>query len=240
MFSKSLIALLVLGIGTAPAMAENASREEATGVGVGAVIGGVAGGPVGAIFGAAIGAKIGDEFHQKKENISSLNDSLEDSQLRVGTLEQDIRALQGEVAARDVDLREARDLARPELLALLKAGIEMDLLFRTDEDVLSDATGSKLEQLARSLTRNQDVRIRLDGFADERGDEQYNQALSVRRAEYVRDLLVAAGVPNDRITVNAHGESPAAEQTVDSFALERRVSLTLYIQDAPSFASNPQ
>ena len=120
MFSKSLIALLVLGIGTAPAMAENASREEATGVGIGAVIGGVAGGPAGAIFGAAIGARIGDEFHQKKENISSLSDSLEDSQLRVGTLEQDIRALKGQVAARDVDLREARDLARPELLALLK------------------------------------------------------------------------------------------------------------------------
>jgi outer membrane protein OmpA-like peptidoglycan-associated protein len=239
MFSKSLIALLVIGIGTAPAMAENASREETTGVGIGAVIGGVAGGPVGAIFGAAIGAKIGDEFHQKKENISSLSESLEDSQSKVGTLEQNIRALKGEVAARDVELREARDLARPELLALLKAGIAMDLLFRTDEDVLSKATGSKLEQLAQSLTRNPDVRVQLDGFADERGDEQYNQALSIRRAEHVRDVLIAGGVPADRITVNAHGESPAAEQNFDSFALERRVSLTLYLEDSPSFASNP-
>jgi len=240
MFRKSLIALLVLGVGASPAMAENASREETAGVGLGAVIGGVAGGPVGAIFGAAIGGKLGDEFHQKKENIAVLSDSLEDSQFRVGALQHDIRALQGQVAARDDELRQARELARPELLALLKAGIEMDLLFRTDEDVLSEATSGKLEQLAQSLTRNPEVRVRLDGFADERGDEQYNQALSVRRAEYVRDLLIGAGVPSDRITVNAHGESPAAEQTVDSFALERRVSLTLYIQDAPSFASNPQ
>lgn len=240
MFSKSLIALLVVSIGAAPAMAENASREETTGVGIGVVIGGVAGGPVGAIFGAAIGAKIGDEFHQKKENITSLSNSLEDSQSQVGNLEQDIRALQGQVAARDVELREARDLARPELLALLKAGIEMDLLFRTDEDVLARATGSKLEQLAQSLTRNPDVRVRLDGFADERGDEKYNQALSSRRAEHVRDVLVAGGVPADRITVKAHGESPAAEQNIDSFALERRVSLTLYLEDSPSFASNPR
>ena len=239
MFSKSLIALLVVSIGAAPATAENASREETTGVGIGVVIGGVAGGPVGAIFGAAIGAKIGDEFHQKKENITSLSNSLEDSQSKVGTLEQNIRALKGEVAARDVELREARDLARPELLALLKAGIAMDLLFRTDEDVLSKATGSKLEQLAQSLTRNPDVRVQLDGFADERGDEQYNQALSIRRAEHVRDVLIAGGVPADRITVNAHGESPAAEQNFDSFALERRVSLTLYLEDSPSFASNP-
>lgn len=240
MFRKSLIALLVFGIGTGPALAENASQEETAGVGIGAVIGGVAGGPVGAFFGAAIGAKLGDEFHQKKENISALSGSLEDSQSRVGSLEQDIRALQGQVAARDDELREARELARPELLALLKAGIEMDLLFRTDEDVLSEATGRRLGQLARSLTLNPDVRIQLDGFADERGDAQYNQALSVRRAEYVRDLLIAGGVPADRIKVNAHGESPAAEQNVDSFALERRVSLTLYLEDTPSFASNPR
>ena len=58
--------------------------------------------------------------------------------------------------------------------------------------------------------------------------------------EHVREILVSAGVPEDRIAVVAHGESPAAEQTVDSFALERRVSMTLYIGETPSFASNPR
>jgi outer membrane protein OmpA-like peptidoglycan-associated protein len=240
MLKKSIIVTLALSVLAGPALAENASREESAGVGLGAIIGGVAGGPAGVIIGAAIGAKIGDDYHRNKDDIASLNASLERSESDVGRLQHAIRELEGQVAARDTELSQARDLARPELLALLKAGIEMDLLFRTDEDVLSDSTGLKVQQLAQSLTRNTDVLIRLDGYADERGDEQYNQQLSARRVEYVRDMLVTAGIPASRITVSAHGESPAAEQNVDSFALERRVSLTLYVDETPSFASNPR
>jgi len=132
-----------------------------------------------------------------------------------------------------------QDEARPELLSLLEAGIEMDLLFRTDEHVLAASTGSRLKQLASSLATMPDVFVRLDGFADERGDAAYNQKLSVRRAEHVRNVLIDNGVPATRISVMAHGESPAADANTDSFAFERKVSLTLYIDDSVSFASNP-
>lgn len=240
MLKKSIVATFALSILVGPAMAENASREETAGVGLGAVIGGAAGGPVGAILGAAIGGKIGDDYHRNKKEIDSLNASLQVSRAAVDTLQQDIESLEGKVAGRDAELRSARELARPELLALLQAGIEMDLLFRTDEDVLSGGTTQKLQALAASLTRNPDVLIRLDGFADERGDEAYNQALSARRVEHVRNVLVAVGIPVERISATAHGESAAAEQTIDSFALERRVSLTLYLEETPSFASNPR
>ena len=130
--------------------------------------------------------------------------------------------------------------SRPELLSLLQAGIEMDLLFRTDEHVLAGSTVSRLQQLAASLASMPGVFVRLDGFADERGDAAYNQKLSVRRAEHVRHVLLANGVPTARISVKAHGESPAADDDVDSYAFERKVSLTLYIDDSPSFAANPQ
>jgi outer membrane protein OmpA-like peptidoglycan-associated protein len=53
-------------------------------------------------------------------------------------------------------------------------------------------------------------------------------------------VLLANGVPAARINVQAHGESPAADNNVDSFAFDRKVSLTLYIEDSPSFAANPQ
>ena len=131
--------------------------------------------------------------------------------------------------------------SRPELLALLQAGIEMDLLFRTDEHVLADGTGSRLAALADSLATMPDVFVRLDGFADTRGDAEYNRKLSAKRAEHVRDVLVAGGVPASRISVNAHGESPATDDNVDSFAFERKVSLTLYADSTTSsFASNPR
>ena len=118
------------------------------------------------------------------------------------------------------------------------AGIEMDLLFRTDEAVLVDATRDRLAQLAGTLARMNDIRIQLDGFADERGAADYNQSLSDRRVQFIRDQFVAAGVHPDRISATAHGESATEDATPDNYALERRVSVKLFITDSPSLASN--
>jgi outer membrane protein OmpA-like peptidoglycan-associated protein len=114
----------------------------------------------------------------------------------------------------------------------MQAGIEMDLLFRTDEHALSDTTGNRLATLARDVAQMRDLRVQLDGFADERGDADYNLELSQKRVEFVRDQLVAAGIEPSRIRATAHGEVPAQDSSADSYALERRVSLTLYIDDA--------
>ena len=233
MRNKIILAGLIASMAAAPAFAESVSKEEGVGVGLGATIGAFAGGPAGFIVGAAIGAKLGDTLHQRDEEVDSLSASLQGSQKRVNELEGDVDTL-----ARN--LQRLQQESRPELLSLLQAGIEMDLLFRTDEHVLADTTGSRLQQLAASLATMPDVFVQLDGFADERGDAAYNQKLSDRRASHVRDVLVANGVPTERIIVKAHGESPAADDNVDSFAFERKVSLTLYIENSPSFASNPK
>ncbi len=233
MRNKIILTGLIAVLAAAPAFAESASKEESIGVSAGAVIGAIAGGPVGLFVGAALGAKLGEEFFQRDTEIDQLSASLQGSQSRVDELKRDVVSLGG-------DLQRMQEESRPELLSLLQAGIEMDLLFRTDEDVLSTTTGSRLQQLAASLATMPGVFVRLDGFADERGNAAYNQKLSVRRAEHVMHVLLANGVPAARISVRAHGESPAADNNVDSFAFERKVSLTLYIEDSPSFAANPQ
>jgi len=229
---KIILAGLIAALTAAPAFAEKSSRDENIGIGLGATIGTIAGGPIGLIVGAVLGAKVGGEMNQRGEEVQQLTDSLQGSQRRVNELERDISALDG-------DLQRMQDESRPELLSLLQAGIEMDVLFRTDEHVLAATTGSRLQQLASSLATMPDVFVRLDGFADERGDAAYNQKLSVRRAEHVKSVLVDNGVPAARISIMAHGESPAADDNSDSFAFERKVSLTLYIDGSPSFASNP-
>lgn len=214
------------------AAAEKSHRNQNIGVSSGAVIGAIAAGPVGAIVGAAIGAKVGDKFDDKNVEIASLETSVDRSNGRVASLQSDIDSMGAE-------LDRLNDLARPELLDLMQAGIEMDLLFRTDEAVVADTTGVRLATLAGTLARMHDVRIQLDGFADERGDEVYNKALSERRVEFIRDQFVAAGVHPDRISTAAHGESIAQDDTLDSFALERRVSVRLFIDDSLSLAANP-
>jgi outer membrane protein OmpA-like peptidoglycan-associated protein len=223
-----------------PAMAENgASKKESIGVGVGGVIGAIAGGPVGFIAGAAIGGKIGDEFHKKDTEVTSLSDTLASSKEKILELETSVDALNSDIDSLGSDLQRMRSVARPELLTLMQAGIEMDLLFRTDEHVLATTTDARLRELAASLAAMPDIRIQLDGFADERGDSEYNQKLSALRAQHVRDILVSNGIAESRIKIAAHGESQAADDNIDSFALERKVSLTLFVEESPSFASNP-
>jgi len=233
-FSKLiLVATLATLLGASPAFAKGkASKEETIGVGSGAVIGAAAGGPVGFIIGAAIGAKLGDTWHGKNERLASLEGSLYDSRNRVTVLQGDIRDLGDEIEA-------LRDVARPQLVSMMQAGIAMDLLFRTDEFALADTTGDRLAQLAGTLSTMPEIQIQLDGFADERGDEQYNLELSEKRVEFVRGQLLTAGVSPDRISVSAHGESMAQDEHLDSLALERRVSVKLFIEDIPAVAANP-
>lgn len=240
MRNSIILGAIAVSLMTSPAMAEkaSASKEEAIGIGAGATIGALLGGPVGFIVGAAIGAKTGDEFDQRNDNVKTLHASLAGSRQRVTDLEKSIDGLSGEIDAMGGELQRLQAVARPELLDLMQVGIEMDLLFRTDEHALADATGTRLQNLAASLASLPDVYVRLDGFADERGDAQYNQELSSRRVAHVFDLLVANGVAASRIKTAAHGESPAIDSNLDSYALERRVSLTLYVEGVPSFAAN--
>lgn len=229
--NKIITVVLIAVLTASPAFAAKASREENIGVGTGAVVGALAGGPIGFFIGAAIGAKLGDNMHEKSNTIDSLSGSLQQSQ-------SDVRALNNNMDSLSAELERLQAVDRPELINLMQAGIAMDLLFRTDEHVLADTTGGRLAELAAELATMSDIRVQLDGFADERGDSDYNLKLSQKRVEFVREQLVAAGIDPRRIQVSAHGEAPAQDESADSYALERRVSLKLFIDNSRPFASN--
>ncbi len=235
----SIFAVLTL-VAASPAFADRASKEESIGVGSGALIGAAAGGPIGFIVGAAIGARIGDKMHRNTAEIQTLSGSLEDSRSNAEDLRYELNGLNKDIDSLSAELEQFRSVDRAQLVSLMEAGIAMDLLFRTDEHVLADTTGGRLAELAGSVASMPDIRVQLDGFADERGDADYNLELSKKRVDFVREQLIAAGVEPSRIRAVAHGEAPAQDDSVDSYALERRVSLKLFIDDSPSFASNPQ
>lgn len=233
------LALGLLCAASANALAEgSASRQEAAGVGVGAIVGGLAGGPAGAIIGAAFGAKLGDSLHQREQTSASLEASLDSSRTDVRRLSRDVAQLEHDKEMLGAELTRLEAGAAPELAAMLDAGIQTDLLFRTGEHTLTETTRARLQSLAAALEPLEDIHVRLDGFADERGDADYNLVLSQKRAEFVRDTLVAAGIPASRIEVSAHGETNSPEDTADSYALERRVSLTLKTGGTPGYAAN--
>lgn len=239
---KTITAIMALSLVTMLPLAAQAaaSKQERIGVGAGAIVGAAAGGPAGLIVGAALGAYLGDNMHQKDGDIETLSTELAASRSEVLRLEGDVGRMDRNIDALSAELQRLQSYSSQEIVSLLNAGIVMDLLFRTDEAVLADTTGSRLHQLATTLAAMPGIRVQLDGFADERGDEQYNQRLSEQRVKFIRDQLVSAGVDATRITAVAHGESPAQDDTFDSYALERRVSLKLYSDDVTSFAANPE
>ncbi|MEM1175419.1 MAG: DUF456 family protein [Pseudomonadota bacterium] len=230
-------ALLFASTSSIAAESRNVSTKETIGLGGGAVIGAVAGGPVGFVLGAGLGALLGEHMHKQSQDIDNLNAALDSSQAKVASLSSGVIELQGANEELLDEIRRIEPYARPELVNLMQAGIEMDLLFRTDEDALADTTGERLTELAGTLAGMNDVRIQLDGFADERGDAEYNQGLSERRVQFVRDQLIAAGVPAQRISTTAHGEAVAQDEKADSLALERRVTLKVFIDESPSVAA---
>ena len=181
MIKKTLFGIVVTSmLVNAPARAA-ASKEETIGIGTGGAIGAVAGGPIGFIVGAAIGAKLGDTLHKKNDAIDALNTEINVSRETIDELELDLKALNRDIDAMGDELDHLRSVSHPELTRLLEAGIAMDLLFRTDEHALLPSTGDRFAAMGQKLAAMDDVHIQLDGYADSRGDTDYNPALSETR-----------------------------------------------------------
>ena len=58
-----------------------------------------------------------------------------------------------------------------------------------------------------ALRDNTGIRVRIEGYTDSTGPERYNQLLSLRRAEAVRDYLASQGIDEIRMTIAGFGES---------------------------------
>ena len=84
-----------------------------------------------------------------------------------------------------------------------------------------------LDADAAWLRANPTYPILIAGYADERGANRYNLALGQRRAAWVRDQLVARGVPADRISMMSYGErgGPCREHTPECWAEKRRADI---------------
>lgn len=84
-----------------------------------------------------------------------------------------------------------------------------------------------LDEAAALLRQNKDINSSIEGHTDALGSDEYNQALSIRRAEAVFRFLVNRGVAPERLEVSGFGESrPVADNDTESGrAQNRRVEI---------------
>ena len=99
-----------------------------------------------------------------------------------------------------------------------------DVLFAYDSAELTEGGRTTLQKNTVWLQKWITTRVTVEGHADSRGTNEYNFALSERRAASVRDYLVSLGVSASRIAIVSKGEEQpvCTDETEGCWALNRR------------------
>lgn len=145
-------------------------------------------------------------------------------------------ALQSEVQRRqEAEKRAAQataDLAKVASVKQETRGMVITLsgsvLFASGKADLLPSARLKLNEVAKSLIeQDPDSTMVVEGHTDSQGSEAFNQDLSQRRAQAVRDYLVSRGIAGDRVTAEGFGASRAIADnaTAEGRANNRRVEI---------------
>jgi OOP family OmpA-OmpF porin len=103
----------------------------------------------------------------------------------------------------------------------------VNIFFDVNQDVPNAGSTNNVYYIVKFLRDFPEAKIQLNGFADSRGDEQNNIALSERRVQKVFDLLVASGIEQNRIDIKANGVDTQVVNSPLGYNLARRVSVTI-------------
>ncbi|MGD8629263.1 MAG: OmpA family protein [Gammaproteobacteria bacterium] len=109
--------------------------------------------------------------------------------------------------------------------------IKAEALFDFDKSTLKPAGKEAITALDNQIKSqgSQVIDINVVGHTDSIGTEEYNQALSLRRATSVKDYMVSEGIDPGIIDVSGKGESDpvASNDTKEGRALNRRVDISV-------------
>ena len=185
--------------------ASNTTKGGAIGAGVGGTIGGVIGHRsdntvVGAIIGAAVGGAAGALIGRHMDKQA-----------------EELRA----------DLKGAKiERVGEGILITFDSG----LFFGFDSFGLRSETKKNLSDLASTLNKYDDTDILIEGHTDSAGEDSYNQSLSEKRADEVKEYLVEQQVKASRVTTKGYGEKQplTTNDTEAGRQSNRRVEVAIY------------
>lgn len=208
-----LIAMLIACLMVPVGCATKSKTGAAIGAGVGTVVGAGVGYAIGGKKGAAIGAGTG---------------------LAVGTLsgwgigrymDKQEQELEQAIAA-----SEAASLKREQDMLILT--FKADFMFDVDSAAVKPGFQTEIERVAAVLNRYPETNIKIEGHTDSTGPEEYNQKLSERRAEAVKNELLARNVQDYRLQTIGYGETRpiATNETPEGRQQNRRVQIVIVPQ----------
>lgn len=196
-------ALILSGCGNMSNLAKGTAigsgSGAAAGAGIGALIGkngkGAAiGAAVGTAVGAGVGALIGNKMDKKAAELAA---AMEDANVEVVTDANDLSAI--------------------------KVTLESGILFKTSSSALSDASKAALSKFASNLADLPDTDLTILGHTDNTGTAEYNEKLSVERANSVATYLQSCGIARSRMKVEGRSYlEPVADNNTQEGRLQNR------------------
>ncbi len=207
---------------------KSAAKQSAVFIGS-AVAGAVLAGPIGYLAGGLTGAWLANNIDRADERDRSVAE-LADTRRELESLSTDLAHADAETGELETALR-ASQQSMDRYRRLASQYVTFELLFHTGESSLTPDVDTRLGQLAMFLAEQPEIDVMLSGYADPRGDDEFNLELSEQRVRSVADSLQASGVGPERITINAYGDrqSSAVDGDLDAYALERRVTIELSV-----------
>ncbi len=206
--TTSRILLIALTIMLAGCAQPYNNQQQGTMIGVG---GGAA---AGALLGQAIGGDT--EATLIGAGIGALVGGLAGNQIGL-YMDNQQQELQNAIAT-----SESASISREQ--DILRATFKGEAFFDTDSSAIKAGGYNELARVARVLNRYPQTTIQVAGHTDSRGDAHYNQYLSERRANAVKNVLIQNGVHEARIRAIGYGETMPISS---SHARNRRVEIII-------------
>ena len=128
-----------------------------------------------------------------------------------------------------VDAQEVKQIFGTALAAQPIPPKSYTLYFISDSDQLTESSKAQFEEVFTEISRRKAAEVVVTGNTDTVGSEDYNDKLSLKRAEAVRQMFIARGLPPDAVIAAGRGERELLVATADNVPEEknRRVVITV-------------
>ncbi|WP_158768477.1 sortase-associated OmpA-like protein PdsO [Paraglaciecola sp. L1A13] len=210
------------------------TQNDALGFGSGALFGTAIAGPVGGVVGAIFGLFISNDVNNDK--------ALVRAESALANKDQQLLALQS--ANNLMHQQNMTQLASLKAIRADGAGIvesnvsttpiETSIQFRTGSYLVEPHYQRQLNLFAQVLRQSPELQATLTGYADKRGNSNFNQALSQQRAISVKKYLTKQNVNPTQLRTESFGETQGLDTKHDQEELFFARKVTVSISNTPS------
>ena len=198
-------AIILSGCGNVSNTAKGTAFGSAAGVAVGSIVGALAGKDgkstaIGAAIGTAVGAGVGAIIGNKMDKKAAEMAALEGAQVEI--------------------VKDANDLDA------IKVTFDSGILFATNKSTLNDASKKALADFVKNMSDMKDTDVTIFGHTDNTGKAEFNEKLSLERAQSVANYLKGLGMENNMVVEGKSWTMPvASNDTAEGRQQNRRVEV---------------